>query len=138
MKNLFSSKSIFLPEGIAVVRLIVGVLIIYHGQEVFNSEIMNGYITWDTFSNPYGKYMVYAGKCSELLAGILIFLGWYTRIGSILLMGTMLYITFFVGQGRFWYEDQHPFMFAMMGLVFFFYGSGIWSIDKILNRNKQK
>jgi hypothetical protein len=45
MKNLFSSKSIFLPEGIAVVRLIVGVLIIYHGQEVFNSEIMNGYIT---------------------------------------------------------------------------------------------
>ena len=82
--------------------------------------------------------MVYAGKCSELLAGILIFLGWYTRIGSILLMGTMLYITFFVGQGRFWYEDQHPFMFAMMGLVFFFYGSGIWSIDKILNRNKQK
>jgi putative oxidoreductase len=138
MKFLFNPDSIFFPQGMAIIRIIFGALIIYHGQEIFDSKLMSEYTTWDTFSNSYGKLLVYMGKASELIAGILIFLGLHTRIGTILLMGTMLYITFFVGQGRFWYQDQHPFMFAMMGLVFFFYGSGIWSLDELLVRRKQK
>ena len=111
---------------------------IYHGKEVFDSKLMDEYATWDIFSHSFGKFLVYLGKSSELVAGISIFLGLHTRVGSTILMGTMLYITFFVGQGRFWYEEQHPFMFVMMGLVFFFYGSGTWSVDEQIVKRNQK
>lgn len=120
----------------AIVRIAIGAMVVYHGLEVFDPELMKGYIQWDTFKFPAGKFLVYLGKSSELTAGVLLMLGLFTRIGSIILIGTMSFITFFVGQGRFWYEDQHPFMFAMMGLVFFFYGSGSWSLDTIIQKNK--
>ena len=136
IRNLFNSNPLFLSEGMAIIRLVVGALVVYHGLEVFDRELMNGYLGWESFKSPYGKVLVYFGKSSELLAGILLTLGLFTRIGSLLLIGAMLYITFFIGQGRFWYEDQHPFMFAILGLVFFFCGSGIWSIDSLLWRNK--
>ena len=76
--------------------------------------------------------MVYLGKSSELIAGIFLTLGLLTRVGAIILLGTMLYITFFVGQGRFWYQDQHPFMFVLFAVLFFFTGPGAWSLDAVL------
>lgn len=129
IKDLQNPLPIWPEKGMALVRIILGGLCIYHGQEVFNSELMNSYKTWDTFKTPYGGFLVYLGKSSELVAGILLSLGLFTRVGALMLMATLLYVTFFVGQGRFWYEDQHPFMFALLGLVFFFYGPGAWSID---------
>jgi putative oxidoreductase len=57
-------------------------------------------------------------------------LGWFTRIGAVLIIATLSYVTFFVGHGRFWYEDQHPFMFVLFGVLFFFTGPGSWSVDE--------
>jgi putative oxidoreductase len=128
-KTLLNPDPIWLPKGMAIIRIVLGGLAIYHGQEVFDSELMSSYMTWDTFKNPYGKFMVYLGKSSELLAGTLLLLGLFTRLGALMLMGTLAYVTFFVGHGKFWYEDQHPFMFVLMGLVFFVHGPGEWSLD---------
>ncbi len=137
MNYFLSPSPIWQQKGIAVIRIIVGALLIYHGQEVFNSDLMNGYMTWDNFKSPIGRLMVYAGKSSELLAGISLFLGLFTRIGSILLIGTLSYITFFVGHGKFWYEDQHPFLFVLLGLFFIFTGPGAWSLDGLIfNKTK--
>jgi uncharacterized membrane protein YphA (DoxX/SURF4 family) len=44
----------------------------------------------------------------------------------------MLYVSFFVGHGKIWYEDQHPFLFVLLALVFFFYGPGKMSVDQLL------
>lgn len=131
INELFSLKPIWQSQGLAIVRIVFGALMIYHGYEIFRPDIMNGYLTWDMFKGPNGKLMIYAGKTSELIAGISVCLGLFTRLGSLLAIGTMSYITFFVGHGRFWYEDQHPFMFVLLGLVFFFNGSGKWSIDEL-------
>jgi putative oxidoreductase len=132
MKTFFSASTLAFNNGVAIVRIIVGALLIYHGQEVFNPEIMNGYLQWDTFKSPGSKFMVYAGKSSELISGLLIFFGFLTRIGALLAMGTLSYVTFFVGHGRFWYEDQHPFMFVLFGLIFIFTGPGSWSVDALI------
>jgi putative oxidoreductase len=43
-----------------------------------------------------------------------------------------LYITFIVGGGKFWYEDQHPFMFALFGLLFLFTGPGAFNLDEVI------
>ena len=111
---------------------------IYHGIEVFNSGLMKSYMEWESFRGANAAMLVYAGKSSELLAGISIFFGLATRFGALLTMGTLSYVTFVVGQGRFWYEDQHPFMFVLFGLLLLFTGPGSWSLDGILfKRNDQ-
>ena len=77
-----------------------------------------------------------SGKTAELVAGFLLTIGLFTRIAAIIIIGTFIYIPFFVGNGKIWYEDQYPFLFALFGCVFFFVGSGKWSIDNILFRKK--
>jgi putative oxidoreductase len=136
MNIFFSPSPIFIDKGIAVMRIIVGALLIYHGIEVFSPEIMKGYLDWDMFKGSSGKLKVYVGKSSEFIAGILLFLGLLTRPCAILIIGTFSYITFFVGQGRFWYQEQHPFMFVLFGLLFLFTGPGAWSVDEILFKKK--
>ncbi len=136
MKTFFSPSPILLPHALAVVRVVIGLLILYHGFEIFDQEVMKGYLEWDTFKKPSGKALVYIGKSGELLSGILLVVGLFTRIGALLLVGTLSYITFFVGHGRFWYEDQHPFLFVLFGVLFLFTGPGTWCLDeKIFGKN---
>ena len=130
MKKLFSAAPLWPDAGLAFVRVIVGFFMIYHGWEVFDEAKMKEYITWDSFkaySSP--AFMVYLGKIAELVAGVMMAVGFLTRIGSLFLICTMFYISFFVGHGKVWYEDQHPFLFVLLGFVFFFLGSGKYSVD---------
>jgi len=129
MKSLFSSSPLWPTGGHALVRIIFGLLLVYHGIEVFRPDVMQGYMTWSMFQGRMASLMVYTGKSSEFVAGVFITLGLFTRISSFLVMCTFTFITFFVGNGKFWYEDQHPFMFVLMGSVFFIHGPGAWSVD---------
>lgn len=124
-------------NAIAVVRIIVGAFMIYHGAEVFNPELMKGYETRLTemkMSN--ASLLAYTGKIAELLAGILLSTGLFTRIGAVIMGGTMTFITFIIGSGKFYYEDQHPFMFVLFAFVFFFDGGKKWSLDNLIFRKK--
>ena len=137
--NTFSSPlPLFQQEGLAIIRIIVGLFMVYHGFEVFDVATMQGYTTWPQFKEmPSPVLIVYTGKIAELLAGILFSIGWFTRLAALVLILTMLYISFFVGHGKIWYDDQHPFLFVLLGFVFFFTGSGKWSADGwLLNKNK--
>lgn len=129
MKVFFSSEPVALLKAIAVLRMIIGALCLYHGQEIFNRELMQSYLAWDVFQGPMGEIKVYLGKGAEFLAGISLLFGLFTRMGALLVVGTLSFVTFFVGQGRFWYEDQHPFMFVLFGVLFLFTGPGAWSLD---------
>lgn len=137
MNSFFSPSPMLLHQGIAVVRIIVGMLLIYHGSEIFNPELMNGYIEGGMVTGPYAKLMAYLGKGSEFTSGSLLLLGLFTRVGALMMICTFSYITFFLGQGRFWYQDQHPFMFALFGLLFLFTGPGSWSTDQIIFKEKK-
>lgn len=132
MNKLLSPSPIWPEAGLAFVRIVVGLFMILHGWEIFEEETMKSYLTW--MSSPL--YMIYIGKATELIAGILLTVGLFTRLASIVLIGTMLYISLFVGKGRIWYEDQHPFMFVLLGLVFFFMGPGRISVDRFFFRQK--
>ena len=133
MNKFFSPSPLWQTAGLTLVRLTVSYFMIYHGWEIFNAEKMNGYLQWDMFKNSSsGKTVVYIGKAAELTGGIFLFAGLFTRIAAIILIGTMGYISFFVGHGKIWYEDQHPFLFVLLGLVFFFMGGGKWSVDHFL------
>ena len=136
MKKIFSAAPLWFPQGMTLIRIITGFFMIYHGWELFDATVMNGYLKWDTFksfSSP--AFVVYLGKAAELAGGILLLFGFLTRLACILIAGTMLYISLFVGHGKVWYDDQHPFLFVLLALVFFFAGAGKWSVDSILSRN---
>ena len=133
MNSFFSSAPIWQSTGLTFIRLIVGFFMMYHGYEIFNEKIMNGYFQWDMFKDSSAaKTMVYVGKAAELLGGILLFFGLFTRIACLILIITMSYITFFVGHGKVWYEDQHPFLLVLLAMVFFFTGPGAISLDKMI------
>ncbi|WP_461078997.1 DoxX family protein [Spirosoma flavus] len=133
MRRFFSADGISQESGLAFIRVIVGLSLVYHGWEVFDPIQMKQYAAWDTFKESASpSFMVYLGKGSELVAGILLTIGLLTRLAALLTIGTMLYITFFVGHGKFWYEDQHPFLFVLLALVYFFTGGGKWSLDRIV------
>ena len=132
MKKFFSPLPLWAEPGLAFVRIVVGIFMILHGMEIFDEKVMRSYLDW--MSSPL--YMIYLGKTAELFAGTLLTIGLFTRLATLVLIGTMLYISLFVGKGRIWYEDQHPFMFVLLGLVFLFVGGGPFSIDQLIFRRK--
>jgi uncharacterized membrane protein YphA (DoxX/SURF4 family) len=132
MGKFFSSAPLWQTTGLTLVRLTFGIFLVYHGWEIFESDKMNEYLKWDAFKNSSGKLMVYSGKAAELIAGILFGLGLFTRIASLLTIGVMCYISFFLGNGIIWNNDQHPFLFVLLALVFFFTGPGNFSLDKMI------
>ena len=133
MTQLLNGKN----TGMGLIRIITGLLLAYHGLEVFKPDIMDSYLLWDTIKAlPFSKVMLYLGKGIELVAGILLALGLFTRISAAFGAIVMLFICFYIGNGRFWYEDQHPYLFAMLCTVFLVFGSGGFALDKII-RNKK-
>jgi putative oxidoreductase len=138
MKKFFSAEPIAQNAGLTLVRIILGLFLIYHGWEVFDSAKMNEYLTWDNFKqSSNGKFMVYAGKAAELIAGIFFLLGLFTRIAALLCIGTLGYIAFMLGNGIVWNNDQHPFLFVLFGLLYLFIGPGTVSLDYLLFQKKK-
>lgn len=133
MSRFFSPGPLWQTRGLTLIRLVVGFFMMYHGYEIFDEKIMKGYFEWDMFKNSStAQTMVYFGKAVELIGGVLLFFGLLTRVACLILIVTMSYITFFVGHGKVWYEDQHPFLLVLLALVFFFTGPGKISLDNMI------
>jgi putative oxidoreductase len=130
MKKFFNPSPIWQDNGLPLIRILVGIFMVYHGWEIFDADKMKEYSTWEPTKHfPAPLFFVYFGKFSEILGGLLLTFGFLTRFGILLTFIPMIYIAFFIGGGKIWYEDQYPFLFILLGLVFFFTGPGKWSID---------
>lgn len=133
MRNIFLALPLFQNQGIAIIRIITGILLVYHGWETFDGVKMTMYSGWFTerhYSSPAA--WAYAGKIAELLAGIGFILGLFTRVSSLISIAAFTGIIFILGdKGKIFEGDQHPFLFILLSLVFFFTGPGAWSIDSI-------
>lgn len=138
MNKFFSSAPVWEQAGLLLIRVTLGFFLVYHGWEIFSEAKMNEYLVWDNFNNANGKLLVYAGKGAELVAGIFFILGLFTRLASLFTIGTMCYIAFFLGNGIIWNNDQHPFLFVLLALIFFFTGPGRYSLDHYLFKSKSR
>jgi uncharacterized membrane protein YphA (DoxX/SURF4 family) len=138
MNKFFSTQPIWQSSGLAIIRILVGLFMFYHGLEVFDAAKMKEYSTYTSIKNfSFPLMLAYAGKIAELIGGLMLALGFFTRLGIIILIIPMLYIVFLIGNGKIWYDDQYPFLFVLLALVYFFSGPGAWSIDN-MRTEKQK
>src|SRR4030095_13014799 len=137
MKRFFSPLPLWQSNGLALIRIVVGGFLFYHGYEMFDTPAMNEYFKWDMFKcSSMAKFSVYGGKVAELLSGILLVLGLLTRLACVVVICTLGYIAFFVGNGKIWYEDQYPFLFVVIGVIYIFTGPGSFSLDNVIFKNK--
>ncbi|HEV7333768.1 MAG TPA: DoxX family protein [Flavisolibacter sp.] len=140
MPNPFYSAEPYLQHaGLALVRMITGVLMIYHGMELFDAEKIRGYGQWlSDLTFPAPVLMAYLGKGAELAGGILLVLGLFTRPAALLIAVTMLTVCFLMGSGKIFTDDQHPFLFVLLAVLFIFTGPGQWSLDHIFFTRKKQ
>lgn len=139
MNKFFSSSPLAPDFGLALVRIITGMLLVWHGWETFDAEKMKMYAGWFAdrkYSNP--EIWAYAGKVAELLAGIGFILGLFTRLAALAAIAAFAGIIFLLGdKGKIFEGDQHPFLFILLSLIFLFAGPGKFSLDTLLF-NKRK
>ncbi|MES2848625.1 MAG: DoxX family protein [Bacteroidota bacterium] len=139
MMKLLSSEPLWQKNGLLLLRVVTGLLMAYHGLEVFKPEVIKGYTEWDVIKKlPSPLFMVYLGKGLELVTGICLTIGLFTRLSALFMFIDMIFICFKVGGGKFYYEDQHPFLFAMIALVFFFTGPVKWGLDFVFFKQRKK
>jgi putative oxidoreductase len=134
MNKFFSPTPVFPYNAIAVVRIITGILLVYHGWECFDAEKMKTYTGWFVEKKySAAAAWAYAGKIAELLAGIGFVLGLFTRLSSVACMAAFTGIIFLLGdKGKIFQGDQHPFLFILLSLVFLFTGPGAWGLDRLI------
>ncbi|MBC7922346.1 MAG: DoxX family protein [Ferruginibacter sp.] len=134
----FSSKPTW-PNGLAIVRVLVGVLIMKYGSVIFDRAQMVKEV--DYFGShlhlPAPLLMVYLAKGTEFFGGLLLASGLFTRGATLLLIINMTVATFFANRGAIFGDGERSFLYLLFFLVFFFAGAGKWSLDHWLsNRGK--
>ncbi len=133
IKKLFSAAPISQRGITGIMRIVIGIFLIYHGWEIFDKEIIAAYTGWLVDMHfPSPAFFAYLGKSTELAGGILLTLGLLTRFITLPLMCVMLFITFVLGHGKIFYDDQYPFLFFLFYFLFFFTGPGKWSLDALV------
>jgi putative oxidoreductase len=121
--NMLADKE---PQAYALVRIVTGFLFIFHGsQKLLNFP--------KEFTYDLSPLMIAAGGI-ELVGGILVMIGLFTRPAAFICSGTMA-VAYWMAHGM---RDVFPMLnggelAALYCFVFLFIatkGPGIWSLDK--------
>ena len=123
-----------------LIRLITGILLMPHGygklKKGWNGEL-DGFINFldKEYSNPFitGVFLAYLIALTELLGGVCIALGFFTRIAA---LSVTIFMTFAVHQhfhdGFYWTKGgyEYPLMWGVITFAIFLRGSGDIALDK--------
>lgn len=132
---LLRSKPTYVNFGILVLRLALGISMAYHGYLKFLSGAEGLYKVGSMLaplgiSGSYELLGTFAAF-SELLGGILVALGLFTRLGSLLLVGVLFTATMLHVDAGFFSWD-YPSQMGLAALAIFFMGGGRYSVDAAL------
>lgn len=132
MRWLFSSEPLS-NKGVASLRIVIGVLMVIHGTQIFYTGEMVEYGSWmKDLGFPIPMVFAYTGKAIELLGGLCLMLGVFMRVACMLLMLTFLFITIVMGGGKILTDAQHPFMFFLFSALFFYCGNSGYSVTRLI------
>jgi uncharacterized membrane protein YphA (DoxX/SURF4 family) len=130
------STKIFTPQpvwtdGIVIIRICTGILIVMFGKEIFDGALMTDYGKFlQDAGFPAPHFMAYLAKLVELAGGCLLILGLFTRLIVFPLMFTMAVIIWHMSEGNF-FNGGTASTFLLLFLLFFFTGPGRYSLDYV-------
>ena len=121
--------------GKLVLRLTLGILLLFHGAaKILNPDSIK-FIEGKLLEFDLTPYLAYGVFLGEIVAPFLIILGIFTRLGGILIVGTMLFAIFLVhpdellslGKHGGWALELQGF-YLLCGLIIFLMGSGKFAV----------
>ena len=133
---LFKSKPDYINFGLLFYRFALGISMFYHGYLKYVSGEQGLYKVGAMLSAlgvPIGFEVILGTIASyaEMVGGILIIIGLFTRIGSLLIIGTLAVATILNLNGNFFSWD-YPSQMGFGAIMLFFAGAGRYSLDKAL------
>jgi len=123
-------------DGIALVRIVFGALLSYHGWQMFIGREVVDLSAW-IVNDELREVLSFAIPAMEMLGGGLLVLGLFTRLTTILLCAGFSAAFFTLGNGDILARDQTLFLLALISLTFFFAGAGRLSVDYVLFLNRR-
>lgn len=117
-----------------ILRLTVGIMILFHGIE----KIINGIsgVKHLTTSAGLPEFLAYGVYIGEVVMPILIILGLYARVASLVLAFNMLVAIFLAYGNSLFSLGKHgapsfelPFLYLVMSIVIFMIGSGKYAVN---------
>ena len=132
----FKSKPDYINFGLLFYRLALGISMFYHGFLKYVSGEQGLYKVGAMLSAlgvPSGFEVILGTIASyaEMVGGILLIIGLFTRIGTLLVVGTLAIATILNLNGNFFSWD-YPSQMAFGAIMLFFAGAGRYSLDKAL------
>lgn len=133
---LFKSKPDYINFGLLFYRLALGISMFYHGYLKYVSGEQGLYKVGAMLSAlgvPIGFEVILGTIASyaEMVGGILLIIGLFTRIGTLLVVGTLAVATILNLNGNFFSWD-YPSQMGFGAIMLFFAGAGRYSLDKAL------
>ena len=124
--------------GIAVVRMIMGFMLILTGYEKLTSGIQRVSASMVKNQIPFPTVMAAYITALELLGGFLLLIGLGGRWLGLLYMGEFLVVSFYVlVPMRGWMDARLPIMLLAGALMLFVSGSGKASLDRVLSYRRK-
>ena len=136
--KIFTSGPLW-ENGISLIRIGTGILIIMFGKELFDEAMMNDYTKFlKDVGMPAPRLMLTLAKLTELIGGACLVVGLFTRIVVVPLMATMLTIIWYMSEGNF-FNGGTASTFFLLFLALLFLGSGTFSLDYVFfDKNKNE
>ncbi|MCK9473443.1 DoxX family protein [Sulfurimonas sp.] len=117
-----------------LLRLSVGVMMLFHGVD----KIINGIggVKHLTISAGVPEFLAYGVYVGEIVVPILILLGIYARVASLVLALNMLFAIFLAYGNSLFTLSKHgapvfelPFLYLIMSILIFMLGSGKYALN---------
>lgn len=135
--KIFTSRPLW-ENGISLIRISAGILIIMFGKELFDEAMMNDYTKFlIDVGMPAPRMMLTLAKLIELIGGACLVVGLFTRIVVVPLMATMLTIIWYMSEGNF-FNGGTASTFFLLFLALLFLGSGTFSLDYVFFDKKNQ
>jgi doxX family protein len=133
---LFKSKPDYINFGLLFYRLALGISMFYHGYLKYVSGEQGLYkvgamLSALGVSSGFEVILGTIASYAEMVGGILLIIGLFTRIGTLLVVGTLAVATILNLNGNFFSWD-YPSQMGFGAIMLFFAGAGRYSLDKAL------
>jgi putative oxidoreductase len=132
MASLYASLDKARPYILSIVRIVVALLFLEHG--------LQKYFSFPVAAPPSLSTLLYVQGAIEIVGGLLLLVGAYTRVVAFILCGDMAVAYFMSHHPRNFFPVANggdaAILYCFIFLYFVFAGAGIWSLDRVFLKQK--